>query len=136
MTTSSEPKTLQYFQGLEYPFNVYVDPDIGGYVIEFPDLPGCMTQVDDLPELPEMAEEARRLWLTTAYNQGFEIPPPSYPETYSGKFNLRLPKSLHRRLAETAVVEGVSLNQFVMALLSEALATRQARTASPVAERV
>jgi predicted RNase H-like HicB family nuclease len=121
MTILNEPRTLQDYLELEYPINVFADPDIGGYVIEYPDLPGCMTEVEVLSELPEMAEEARRLWLTTAFNQGLDIPLPSYPETYSGKFNVRLPKSLHRKLVESAEREGVSLNQHVVSLLSEAV---------------
>jgi predicted HicB family RNase H-like nuclease len=37
---------------------------------------------------------------------------------YSGKFNVRLPKSLHAALASEAEAEGVSLNQLVVAKLA------------------
>jgi hypothetical protein len=41
-----------------------------------------------------------------------------YPGTagkqYSGKFNVRIPKSLHRKLDEMAEKEGVSLNHFLV----------------------
>jgi predicted RNase H-like HicB family nuclease len=130
MTDSGERKPLDYYLGLEYPFNVLADPD-GGWVIEFPDLEGCLTQIDSLDELPFMVEDVRRLWIETEYDEGADIPLPSYPEEYSGKFNLRLPRSLHRRLAETAEREGVSLNQHVVALLSQgdALARLECRLA-------
>jgi predicted RNase H-like HicB family nuclease len=124
MSATETRLTLQEYLDLEYPFNVTVDPDIGGFVVDFPDLPGCMTQVDTLDELAEMANEARMLWIETASDEGVEIPPPRYPETYSGKFNLRLPKSLHRKLVESAEGDGVSLNQYVVGLLSEAVALR------------
>ena len=114
--------TLDEHLNLEYPFNVTPDEDDGGYVIEFPDLPGCMTQIDSLDELPAMAEEARTLWIETAYEGGMAIPSPTYPEPYSGRFNVRLPQSLHRRLVESAGRDGVSLNQFVVHLLSESVA--------------
>lgn len=65
-----------------------------------------------------MADEARTLWIETEYESGHKIPLPSYPEEYSGKFNLRLPRSLHRSLAEAAEGEGVSLNQYVVQLLA------------------
>ena len=39
---------------------------------------------------------------------------------YSGQFRLRLPKSLHKHLAERAKAEGVSLNQFCVYVLSQA----------------
>lgn len=110
-------KTLEEYLALEYPFHVVADRE-GGYVILYPDLPGCVTQVERLDEIPEAAEEIRCLWIETEYAEGADIPLPSYPEEYSGKFNLRLPKSLHRELAEAAEREGVSLNQYVVMLLS------------------
>ena len=109
--------TLDDVLARQYPFNVLADPD-GGFAIVFPDLPGCVTQAETLEEIPEMAEDARRLWLETAYEDGAEIPPPSYPEEYSGKFNVRLPRSLHRELADEAEREGVSLNTYVATLLA------------------
>ena len=59
---TQETKPLEYYLGLEYSFNAIADPD-GGYVIVFPDLPGCMTQGDTLDEVRRMAEEARTLWI-------------------------------------------------------------------------
>jgi predicted HicB family RNase H-like nuclease len=78
-----------------------------------------------------MAEEARTLWIETEYEAGEEIPLPSYPPEYSGKFNLRLPKSLHAQLAQSAEREGVSLNQYVVMLLAaaEAKSSRSAPAA-------
>jgi len=119
----------------EYTLNVIADPD-GGYVIEYPDLPGCITQVETLEDVPAAANEIRELWIETQYEEGAEIPPPSYPEEYSGRFNLRIPRSLHRRLAESAAREGVSLNQYVMTLLdrNDALARVEQRIASLAGE--
>ena len=37
---------------------------------------------------------------------------------YNGKILLRIPRSLHRRLAECAQIEGVSLNQYALYKLS------------------
>jgi len=123
---------LKHYLGLQYPFNVLADPD-GGYVVVFLDLPGCMTQVETLEELPAMAEDARQGWIETEYERGNDIPLPSVAEEYSGKFNLRLPRSLHRTLAEAAEKEGVSLNQYVVALLArgdaQAQVERQVRDA-------
>jgi predicted RNase H-like HicB family nuclease len=117
---------LDYYLSLSYPFKATPDPD-GGYVITFPDLPGCMTQVEDAAEIGAAAEEARRLWITTEYEEAGDIPEPSYPEEYSGRFNLRLPRSLHRRLAEQARHEGVSLNQLAVSLLAERPSRRSRR---------
>jgi predicted RNase H-like HicB family nuclease len=112
-----EPRTLDEHLALEYSFHVLADPE-GGYVIEFPDLPGCLTQVDDLGEVGSVAEEIRTLWIETEYTEGREIPPPFTPSSYSGKFNVRLPRALHRRLSHSADREGISLNQYVVSILS------------------
>lgn len=109
--------SLEDYRALEYSFMVWADPD-GGYVITYPDLPGCITQADTLDEIVPMAEDARRSWIEIAYEEGVDIPMPSYRAEYSGKFNLRLPRSLHRMLAESAGAEGVSLNQYVVSLLA------------------
>jgi antitoxin HicB len=87
--------------------------------VTFPDLPGCVAQVDDLAELPDIAERARKAWITSAYRAGVAVQPPSRPTEYSGRFNLRLPRSLHRTLVESAEREGVSLNQYVLMLLAQ-----------------
>lgn len=132
MTTSRRP--LADYLAIPYRFGVIAgDPDEGGYVIEFPDLPGCMTSIESLDELVAMANEIREVWLETAYDLGLEIPEPSYPETHSGKFNVRLPKTLHRQLARQAAEEGVSLNQHVVALLA---AGNAARTVAAGVERL
>ena len=110
-------RSLGEYLALEYPFQVVADPE-GGYVIVFPDLPGCMTQIETHDELPTMAAEARTLWIETEHELGHDIPLPSYPEQYSGKFNVRLPRSLHRSLAEAAEREGISLNTYVVQLLA------------------
>ncbi len=110
-------KPLSYYLGLEYTFEVVADPG-GGYIIRYPDLPGCFSQTDDINEVVPFATEIRELWIESEYEEGHSIPLPTYPEDYSGKFNLRIPKSLHRKLAEAAKADGVSLNQYVTMLLS------------------
>lgn len=109
--------SLDYYLNLEYPFTVA--PDDGSFFIKFPDLNGCMTQVEDASEIGAMAEEIRMLWLETAYEQGLTIPEPAAQSDYSGKFVVRLPKSLHRDLAHAAEREGVSLNAWATCLLAQ-----------------
>ena len=116
MVTSATRKPLEHYLSLQYPFVAHADPD-GGYVIVYPDLPGCLSQAETLDEIPAMAEDARTGWIETEYEEGRNIPEPSHQE-YSGKFNVRIPKSLHRSLADAAAQDGVSLNQYVVMLLS------------------
>lgn len=94
-------------------------PDDGSFFIEFPDLPDCMTQVEDASEIPGMADEIRTLWLESAYEDtDLPIPEPVGYD-YSGKFVMRVPKSLHRDLVQSAKREGMSLNAYVNYLLTE-----------------
>lgn len=117
--------SLDELLALEYPFNVIADQDIGGYVVTYPDLPGCTTHVERIEDIGTAAEEIRRLWIRTEFEDGEDIPLPSYPQEYSGKFIIRAPRSLHRQLAESAEEEGVSLNQYAITLLAQGGAVRQ-----------
>jgi predicted RNase H-like HicB family nuclease len=118
---------LSTYLSRNYPFKVEVDPE-GGFVIWFPDLPGCVTQADTPAEIGPMADEAKALWIESEYEAGEAIPEPAQRLAYSGKFNLRLPRSLHAALANAAEEDGVSLNQYVVHLLSTAQARRQPDT--------
>lgn len=109
-------KNIDYYLALEYPYTVV--PDDGSFFVQYPDLPGCMTQVEAAADIPAMAQEIKELWLETALEEGFDIPEPVTPE-YSGKFVVRLPKSLHQSLAHRAEQEGISLNSYVVHLLGE-----------------
>ena len=115
---ATETKPLEYYLRLEYSIDIIADPD-GGYVALFPDLPGCGTQGETLEETIAMAKEARELWIECEYDvDPSRIPLPSYPPEYSGKFNVRIPKSLHHLLVDAAERDGVSLNQYVVMLLT------------------
>jgi antitoxin HicB len=118
-TTKNNVGTLEYYLGLNYPITFYPE-EVGGYTVEIKDLPGCMSQGETLEEALEMIQDAKDLWVTVNLELGKTIPLPSTESEYSGKFVVRLPVSLHRRLAVTALREGVSLNMHVVALLSDA----------------
>jgi antitoxin HicB len=113
-------QSLDYYLKLNYSVTLYPDEEEGGYVAEIRDLPGCITQGETLEEAVNNINEAKELWIETVYASGKKIPLPSTATNYSGKLLLRIPKYLHRRLAETAKNEGVSLNQYILSVLSEA----------------
>jgi hypothetical protein len=63
--------------------------------------------------------DAKERWIAAALEEGWELPEEVFDlSEYSGKFTIRMPKSLHRRLVLMAYLEGVSLNQYVLYLLS------------------
>lgn len=110
---------------LELPYTIEVVKDEGenysGWFARVVELPGCMTQADTFAELSEMIKEAMSLWIETALEDGETIPLPRSVEDYSGRFVVRIPKSLHRELVEMAEREGVSLNTFVGVALGKAV---------------
>jgi len=118
MKQSTARKPLDYYLGLRYPVTLVREAE-GGYTALVADLPGCMSVGETVNEAMEMIEDARRLWLEVAYEHGDDIPLPSTEREYGGKVLVRMPPSLHRRLVEGAEAEGVSLNQYVVALLAE-----------------
>lgn len=111
-------KTIEYYMHLPYRLEIVPDPDEGGFVAYYPELPGCITTGNSLEEAAENAEDAKREWLTAALDSQTPIAEPSSVHDYSGQFKLRLPKSLHKRLAEHSREEGVSMNQYCVYLLS------------------
>jgi predicted RNase H-like HicB family nuclease len=119
----TERSSLEFYLKQKYPITLYPDPD-EGYVAEIKDLPGCITQGETAEEALAELEDARILWIKTAYEHGDAISLPSTETKYSGKTLLRMARSLHQKLAEGAEREGVSLNQYIVSLLSEASAVK------------
>ena len=117
------PKTLKEYLNLPYRLEV-TKGEHGGWVVRYPELVGCVTQVRRAEDIMPMAEEILAGWLEIALEDGQEIPLPQRREEYSGKFNVRVPKSLHAALATEAEAEGVSLNQLVVAKLARHLQAR------------
>ena len=112
-------KNLDYYMSLPYRVEVIPDPKEGGYALRCPELPGCVTCAETVEAGLRMMEDAKREWLAACIEDGIPIPEPSTMEDYSGQFKLRLPKSLHQRLAEQSKAEGVSMNQYCVYLLSK-----------------
>jgi len=105
----------------EYPFSIrHLTTEEGsGFLIEFPDLPGCMSDGDTVEEAIENGLDAAKCWLAAAKESGRTIPKPGGAQ--SGKWVQRVPKSLHARLVTIARTEGVSLNTLVVMLISEGI---------------
>jgi antitoxin HicB len=111
--------TVEYYPGLPYTIEMISEPE-GGWFVTVKELPGCMSQGETPDEAIEMIREAMRGWIEVALEDGDPIPEPRDLDDYSGKFVVRVPKSLHRDLVERAADEGVSLNQFVNVALARA----------------
>ena len=107
---------------MKLPYNYIVQPiedEIGSYyyahVLE---LDGCQTTGETFEEAYINLKDAMKGWIETKLENNLEIPLPVKYNDYSGKFIVRIPKSLHYRLAVEAEQEGVSLNQYALYKLS------------------
>ena len=111
-------KNVDYYMNLSYRLEIIPDLEEGGYVGRFPELKGCITCADTLEELLVNLMDAKKVWIEDMLEMEMDIPEPGELEEYSGQFKLRLPKSLHRQLAENSKREGISMNQYCVYLLS------------------
>jgi antitoxin HicB len=105
----------------KYPTHVYWDDRDNGFIAIAPDLPGCSAFGETREEALKELEPAIDAWIETAIAAGEPVPEPSplpKPSNYSGKVLLRMPAALHERLAKDADAEGVSLNQWMVTVLS------------------
>jgi len=109
-------KNLQYYLNLPYSFvvNHRIDEDGEVYYSRVLELDGCHSHGATKQEALENLQEAFEGYLETKLAFGDSIAEPIPVEKYSGKFVLRLPKSLHQKLAEQASSEGISLNQYAL----------------------
>lgn len=110
---------VDYYSSL--PYTIYIEKRndqgvyyVAGY-IELPDL--FFTGNTPEEALGEL-EGIKREWIESQLKLGNKMPEPLKTENYSGNLRIRLPKSLHKRLALLAELEGVSLNQLMVSLLS------------------
>lgn len=113
-------RDIKYYMDL--PYNYLIQPikdESGSYfhgkVLE---LDGCQSTGETFDEAYASLLEAMEGWLEVKIEYGDSIPEPIGDDNYSGKFVVRIPKSLHRKLSIEAEQEGISLNQYTMYKLS------------------
>ncbi|MDR0721300.1 MAG: type II toxin-antitoxin system HicB family antitoxin [Treponema sp.] len=107
---------------LDLPYHIvmqHITDESGSYYLAtVQEFDGCMSNGNTYEEAFKNIHEAMEGWIETKLENGFTVPEPINANQYSGKFVLRLPKTLHARLAMEAEKEGVSLNQYALYRLS------------------
>jgi len=126
-------KNTEYYLNLPYTLELSYDPE-HAWFIRVKELPGCTSQGDTPDEAVEMIKDAMQLWIQDALEEGSQIPEPRLDDDFSGKFNLRVPVSLHRKLSELADDQGVSLNTMCVTMLSEAVGQHTEQKVAPPIE--
>ena len=107
-----------------YPFTIrpLSEADGGGFAIEYPDLPGCISDGETPEEALKHGADAVNAYLLNCFKHGDAVPSPA---AASGQWRQRVPRSLHSRLVAKARQEGVSLNTLVTAMIAEGLGQRR-----------
>ena len=100
-----------------YRFALFVEED-GSYVLRSPDLPERSATIESLDALGATMQAAIE---ERAAEDAVAAAEAEKDADYSGKFVLRLPRSMHRQLAELAEAEGVSLNQLALGFIAEGM---------------
>jgi len=112
-----------------YRLEVFRDED-GSWVAEVPELPGCVAACLDAQDLFALAEDAIAAWIEAAVDDGRTVPAPVADDEYSGRFVLRVPTGIHRRLAAQARRERVSLNTLCATALAASVGAAEGLTAT------
>lgn len=84
-----------------------------------------MSQGETLEEALANLEDAKESWIEVELEDGHPIPEPREDEEFSGKLLVRMPRFLHKKLTLQADRENISLNQYVVSCLSEAIGAKQ-----------
>jgi len=126
-------KDLKYYLNLPYKTVLEYEPDDKTWVAYCPELGrGTCYAIGESKSLAlELLEKSRKTILEYALAEGKEIPEPDFmddDDLPSGNFIIRVPRTTHKKLKFEAENEGVSLNQYVLSVLSEHLGFQIARS--------
>jgi antitoxin HicB len=109
-------------------YGVFIRPlskDEGrGYLAEYPEIPGCMSDGETIEEAIANGRAALRDCLEVFKESGRRAPKPGVE---AAQWRQRLPRTLYLKLTEQAKREGVSINSLVTAMIAEAIGSRRAR---------
>lgn len=111
-------KTLNEYLAMPYRMEIVEDREEGGFVVSFPELPGCITCGETLETAVANAQDAKKAAGSSPCGR-CDDPGAGQSGKYSGQFKLRMPRSLHRALAEHSQQEGISMNQYCVYLLAK-----------------
>jgi antitoxin HicB len=113
-------KNLEYYKNLPYTIVLEQHNDQRTYwVARVAELPHCLIHANSPEEALSEIEVVKSEWIQSNLEEHLPIPEP-VERKYSGEIRVRMPPSLHRTLADRAELEGVSLNQYMVAALAQA----------------
>lgn len=70
-------KNIDYYMALPYKMEIVEDKDEGGFVVSYPDLPGCITCGETIETAISNANDAKKAWIEAALESGIELQEPN-----------------------------------------------------------
>jgi len=127
------PESVEQYARL--PFTVTLEPNDDGkgvyYVARVIELPDLFMAGDTPAEALTELEAVKRDWIAEYLRLGNKMPRPLQSRKYSGKLIVRMPPSLHEALTKMAELEGVSVNQYMVAALARCAGRDEERAGVP-----
>ena len=118
MRASTKPNLDQY----QFTVRPLSKDEGGGYLVEYPDVPGCMSDGETVEEAISNGREALRDCMEVFKESGRKRPQPTIK---AAQWRQRVPRTLYSKLTKQAENEGVSINSLVTAIIAEAIGARQ-----------
>ncbi len=103
----------------KYSISIKWSDEDNGFMATVPELPGLSAFGGNQAEALSELAVAAQVYLESLKKSGMPVPDMQKAISYSGQLRLRMPKSLHANLADSARNEGVSLNTYIVTLLSK-----------------
>jgi predicted RNase H-like HicB family nuclease len=132
MKTKNLHEKIDQLAALNHPIVLRRDEE-GDVVASIAEFDGCVAHGRDAAEALAELASMKKLWIESCLADGKPVPLPAEEDDAlpSGKWLQRVPRTLHKKLTDLAQREGVSLNQYVVSVLAEAVGAQAMPVAAP-----
>jgi antitoxin HicB len=103
----------------KYSINLVWSDEDSAYMATIQEFPGLSAFGDTPEEAVREARKAVKGFIKVYQEDNCKIPEPTTISPYSGQLRIRIPKSLHATISSEAKSENISLNTYIVNLLSE-----------------
>ena len=117
---------------IPYSINLIWSDEDKGYIATVPEFKNLSAFGETPDSALKEAQIAIEGYIKTIQESGDEMPEPKKVNSYSGQIRFRMPRQLHKSLTRSAESEGVSLNTFMVHLLSANYAVYQCQKSKSI----
>lgn len=103
---------------VKYSINILWSQEDNGFIATVPEFPSLSAFGETYEEALKEAQSALEGYITVLSEDGENLPEPNTVNNYSGQIRIRMPRELHRQLAMESGQQNMSLNSYMVSLLS------------------